>query len=335
MSTKKTLLATLMATTLLFSANVNAEDVIEETLDVAPAASAETGNFAFTEAPTATETTDTTVSLTWEALEDTIGYIVSYGETSVESSEGEIEFYDMESEDLIELNEYMLDWLTPNTTYYIAVTAVDQNGNETEFSPELEITTAAEWEAVMAEETPAVEEDVKDTEEVAQEESEEIAPLTILSVEAALEDQIKLSFNKALDNSEEAVREFSVTDKSTGEEVMVADTTLDETSTAVMINLESNLSTNAEYQVVVIALEAQDGTNIEAGVEWMRSFTTPAQLNSAEMPQEEEIVVEEPEVDLNAAPDEAEKLPQTGAEEVIVLFLAMILGGLVFMRKRA
>ena len=72
----------------------------------------------------------------------------------------------------------------------------------------------------------------------------------------------------------------------------------------------------------------------------MRSFTTPAELQEKQETVAPTVV--EPEVDLNAAPaapaapkTAPKKLPQTGAEEVIVLMLALVLSGLVFMRRKA
>lgn len=336
MNTKNTIIAGLLATGMLFTANVNAEEaaaeVAKEETPVVVSAALEAKEFAFTKAPESKETKDTRVTLTWDALDDALGYIVSYGETSLEKSNGEVEFYDKETEDLIESNETTIDGLTVNTTYYFVVTAIDKNGNETKFSPELELKTAETGAAVAAaepkaeEETPAVEAEPK----------AEAAALEIAAVEASLNNQIKIKFNKALENSADAVREFKVLEKVSQIELNISKVTLEEDSMTLSLDLAGVLKTNAEYDVTVIALNAQDGTNIEAGVEGMRSFTTPWELKEKE--EEAAPAVVEPEVDLNAAPaakPEAKKLPQTGAEEVVVLFLALILSGLVFMRRKA
>jgi len=323
MNTKNTIIAGLLATGMLFTANVNAEEVAaevaKEETPVVVSAAPEAKEFAFTKAPESKETKDTSVTLTWDALDDALGYIVSYGETSVEKSNGEVEFYDKETEDLIESNETTIDGLTANTTYYFVVTAIDKNGNETKFSPELELKTAETGAAVAAAEPKA-----------------EAAALEIAAVEASLNNQIKIKFNKALENSADAVREFKVLEKVSQIELNISKVTLEEDSMTLSLDLAGVLKTNAEYDVTVIALNAQDGTNIEAGVEGMRSFTTPWELKEKE--EEAAPAVVEPEVDLNAAPaakPEAKKLPQTGAEEVVVLFLALILSGLVFMRRKA
>jgi LPXTG-motif cell wall-anchored protein len=149
---------------------------------------------------------------------------------------------------------------------------------------------------------------------------------------------MEITFNKYLDNSEAAVREFKVSDKNTGEEIAVEDSRLTNNDMTVIVDLAGELKTDSEYNLTVIPLNAKDGSNIEAGVEGTRSFVTPLELftrvetDEPEAPKDE---VVEPEVELNAAPAQAKNLPQTGAQEVIVLFLAMALAGLIFVRRKA
>jgi len=153
---------------------------------------------------------------------------------------------------------------------------------------------------------------------------------------------MEVTFNKYLDDSKEAVREFKISDKASGEEVEVESTRLTNDGMTVIIDLSGELKTENEYDLTVIALNGKDGSNIEAGVEGTRSFVTPAELFTRVATEEPEApkvdtpeTVVEPEVELNAAPAAAKKLPQTGAEEVIVLFLAIVLAGLIFVRKKA
>jgi len=334
MKTKNTIITWILATTLLLTANVNAEELAqnsEETLSVVSTEEVVLNEFAFSNAPEAGETTDTTVDLSWEKLDGALYYVVSYGEISVEKSEWKVEFYDNEIGEWIETNEFKVQELIPNTTYYFAVTAIDENGNETKFSPELELTTEA---------ASVSEEGVLTGEDVNTEENAEVKALEISNVEVASIDQLKVTLNKELDDSAEAIREFRIIEKMTTDEIMVSTTELSEDKISLVLNLDGELKTESEYELTVLALNAKDGTNIESWVEGIRSFTTPAVLNT---------VFEPTDVELNAAPEEvstedtvsevkevqAKKLPQTWAEEVVVLFLALILSGLVFIRKRA
>jgi len=167
MNTKNKIIVAVMATTLSFAMNVNAQEVAKETAEK-PAAAAETKEFAFTKAPELKEKTESTVTLTWEELPDALGYVVSYGEISVENSNGEIEVYENEAPDLIEGTEHTIKALIPGKTYYFALTAIDKNAEETKFSPELKV--VMNGEAPVKEEAPAEEKAEESKEEVKAEE---------------------------------------------------------------------------------------------------------------------------------------------------------------------
>lgn len=338
MNTKNKILVAVMATTLSFTMGVNAEEVANKTAENNVSA-VETKEFAFTASPEVKEKTDSTVTLTWEELPDALGYVVSYGEISVEKSNGEFEVYEKEAPDLIEGNEHTIEALVSGKTYYFAVTAIDKNAQETKFSPELEVVMDGEApvkeEASIEENVEETKEEVKATEEI---KTNNAWALEISNIKTIFNNQMEITFNKYLDNSEAAVREFKVSDKNTGEEIAVEDSRLTNNDMTVIVDLAGELKTDSEYNLTVIALNAKDGSNIEAGVEGTRSFVTPLELftrvetDEPEAPKDE---VVEPEVELNAAPAQAKNLPQTGAQEVIVLFLAMALAGLIFVRRKA
>ncbi len=75
--------------------------------------------------------TDTSLKITWDEVDDSLGYYIYYSEES--STDWT---YENEWTDLIDDTSYKIEWLTPDKNYYIAIT-VDEDWNHETNSEEL------------------------------------------------------------------------------------------------------------------------------------------------------------------------------------------------------
>lgn len=296
-------------------------------------------------APILSSPTENTLSIDWDDVEGALGYYIYYSKDS-----GVTDGYDFEWVDLIESSETILENLEKNTAYYVAVTVVDDNGNESQFSPEASFTTGMLSPAVANSAAFALE------------------GVTVLSA-----NQIELSFNALLDDSDDAVRELRIVEKQSWSEVFVSETVLNNTDSMKLIaTTDTDLVEAAQYDLTIISIEDMDKNNIESGIDGITTFVVPTLLTSSNE-QIGEALVEVVDVttevmpDLDAAgtdtmskQDEASKvgqvlsdeeiaktaelaaqgneaLPETGSEAILLLLLAIILWwGLFFLNaKRA
>jgi len=219
-------------------------------------------DFEFTNAPLLVEKTESSVKLEWEKIDWAIWYLVSYGKISWI----ETEIYENEWDEVIEWTSTEISWLDSSTKYYFSLTAIDEEANETPYSPELEVTTS-----------------------MSEEEKNEVSnQLAVKDVEVIYSDKIKVIFTRDLDTSVEAVREFKIQDKDWVEsEVFVKSNELTK-SNELDLKLESYLSTSTEYNFTIISLADFEWNLVESWVNISSTFLTSSELFPE--PEAEEIV---------------------------------------------
>ncbi len=290
-------------------------------------------------APTLKSNTSTTLTIEWQEAEDALGYYVYYDTTT-----GETAGYENESAELIDGTEYTIEWLTEDTDYYVALTAINIDGEESLFSPEAILKTAgweSNWELFALE-----------------------------SVEATAIDTLTLTFNSIVDDSSDSDREFLILNGITGEEVFVTASTVDENDGSKLdIILDRDLILGDNYDFTTISIVDAEGRNIESGIDAITNFQVPtafetlepvlasagdvpeslpiepgpieSQTQSEPEPISQEIATtggnsvtlvstDDIEKNVEVAAKKTEELPQTGAEHILLLLLALILGFGVF-----
>lgn len=337
LTTKTTLSAITLTAMALMPLSANAEEVAPVTTEANTAGiEAVTTTEAptqFTKAPVAVETTDTSVKLEWEALEGAALYVLYYDTESKADSTEEFVTYANESEDVILENKYEVTGLEAGKTYYFMVEAYDDNSELLGESPEATVELVSE-EKVTEEAT---------TEEVAAEK------LAIELASASYLNEVKVTLNKEIDV--DAERLFKVSDLN-GEELPVAESYVD--GKTVTIVLDAEMQTTTEYELTAISLTDVDGAVIEEGVSGTFTFVTPEtleprQLNSAPEEPEEKVIEEtttpeepkeepkkeEPKEEPTVEIEDVKTLPETGAEEMLVLMLAVLLAGYAMQRRKA
>jgi hypothetical protein len=227
------------------------------------------------------------------------------------------------------------------------VEAYDDNSEVLASSPEAKITLQAETVEVKQTETDVEE---KAEEVVVEEENVETPALAIESANATYLNELKVTFNNELDASGDNL--FKVADLS-GEELPVAEVNIED-KTATLV-LDSEMLTSTEYEVVAISVSDKSGNQIEEGVSGTFTLLTPEileprvldaapeevkeVLEETTAPEEvkeeikEEVVVEESKEEVKI--EDAKELPQTGAKEIIILMMALLLAGVVMQRRQA
>jgi len=301
-------------------------------------------------------TSDTSIQIDWEDVDNVLWYYIYYGENSWIWGD-----YDVEWVDLIEASEFTLEELQAETRYYIAVTAVDDTGSESVKSPELEATTLSAGSEAQA------------------------VSLRIVEANVVDDTSIEMIFSLDMESWSNAQRQFIIENVDSGEEIWVdiSDVVPGKPQNILAI-LDSKLQSNSQYKITVIDVRDKDGNTIESWIDAFVNFTTPAaftnvlesawpqqdtpsnETNEEDQPienisinsdtstnQELETVTNTQNVPqgnnagttisneeiaantLNAAADN-DKLPQTGPEHWILLLIAVMLStGLFYKFKRS
>lgn len=297
----------------------------------------------------------TSIEIDWQDVPDVLWYYIYYWESSWVSDDYEIEWVD-----LIENSEYELIDLNPETRYYIAITAVDDTGSESEKSPELEALTLSAWTESQA------------------------VSLRIMSANIIDDTSIEMEFSLDMETWSSAQRQFIIENNDTGEEIWVdiSDVVPGKPRNVLAI-LDGTLQSNSQYKITVLDIRDKDGNTIESWIDALINFTTPevfaTELESAGTSQEE-VQVDDTNIDdqeedaqieeniadveildentnleaawplgnnagttisnedlsgntLNAAA-ENDKLPQTGPEHWILLLVGVMLSTGVFYRMK-
>jgi len=284
-----------------------------------------------TKAPTLKSSSTTSLTIEWDTVPDALWYYVYYGKTSWEKS-----WYDTQGVDLLEETTYTIEWLDEATTYFVAFTAVDINGDESLFSPELEEKTQW-WENVKT--------------------------FALESINATSQKEITLTFNTPLDDKEWAEREFLIMNNTTEEEAFVENSTIDEENPSkLVLSLDRKLVLWDSYSFTILSLVSKDGKNIESWIDALTKFQVPAkfeeeqpevELNSAWANTEEKEenvnteensagtsgkIISKDKVEKNTAvaAKKSNKLPQTWPDHILLIVIALLLGVVIFgyMRRK-
>ena len=194
----------------------------------------------------ALESSDTTISLDWDDTTDAMWYYIYYG-TKTRGEDG----YEVEGIDLIEESDVILTSLSSETNYYIAVSAVDEFGSESDYSVELEQSTLKQWA------------------------SSEISGFRITWVEVVDETTLEFFFTTTLDSSPSATRTFILEEKDSWEEISIDLSQVNENNKQNVIALLGEaLKSDTEYKVTVLEIRDNNGNTIESWIDAFVGFTT-------------------------------------------------------------
>lgn len=283
--------------------------------------------------------TNNSITLAWDKMDDALAYDIYYYDSEWLED-------DISTIDLIEENTIVINWLDSGKTYYFRVVAYDDSGETWKFSEELSFDL--KWGS----------DEVKPTNDEPVSKDDFI----LKTVKLLTYDKISLEFSSDLDPSEEAVREFKI---SNTEDIFdtfdVIETKLDEENNSILeLFLDKELVIWNEYEVVIVAIESETGENIESWIDNSETIfvdnieenneTTEVELNSAwtendnttqnnDVKEKETSVVwtniEASEIENTTlwAASNQEKLPNTWPEHILMLVLSVILWALIFVFK--
>lgn len=271
-------------------------------------------------APRLVKKTADSVVLEWDAVASASAYIVKYSKTSVASSTDPNAQYDNETDQVTTTGAVITklsstnENLTPATSYYFSVVAIDKDGKESDtFSDELMVTTESVEMTTASGDTAAVALAIKDL--------------------VVLDDRtLSLSFNADLSIDPVSVKIIKTSDNST---ITVGTVVQDQTVlNTVMITTLSALNPASSYTLTVLSAKDTLGNTIQEGVSGLKEFTTA-----------ETLVASVPEVALTSASStgtlsgavspEAATQVATGAKENLIVLAALLLSlGIVYIYRR-
>jgi hypothetical protein len=285
-----------------------------------------------------------TLKVSWDSLTDASWYYVYYSKESWG--------YDMQIDDIIEWNSAAIKNLDADTTYYISVTSVDLNWDESANSTELVAKTKI-WEK-----------------------SKFFPPLSLEGTKTVSFTEVELTFSNKLSDNPEYVREFKVVNKSDSlDELSVIKTELDaDDKKKLVLTFDRNALPHWEYELTVLDLKDENDSSIESWIDGISSFTMPEKFEvkvepepvveeEEKVPESEEIIPDNEEVvadndekqEFNSAgpvddkvswaslgekdiekntvseSKKVDKLPKTWAGHVLIIVLAFALAGLLFL----
>lgn len=206
---------------------------------------------------------DTSINITWQEVPDVLWYYIYYWKSTGSWSD-----YDIEWVDLIEENNYILTDLQAETQYYIALTAVDETGSESDKSPELEAFTLSAWS-----------------------ESQELS-LRIISTKVIDDTSIEMEFSLDMESWSNALRQFIIENIDSGQQIWVdiSDVVPGKPKNILAI-LDGKLLPNSQYKVTVLDIRDINGNTIESWIDSFANFMTPkifaTELESAWASQQE------------------------------------------------
>ncbi len=195
----------------------------------------------------------TGVNLSWAESTDSIIYLVYYSLT-----EDMVSWSSMET-DYIEWTTTKVSNLEEGQTYYFTVVWIDENWVESDFS-----------EKVMIDYNNSTDNQNID--------------FVLEWVTVINESKIEADFSLELDNSENAIREFKITNKNDNlDTIEVISTQLNESdSSKLEIDLETNIVAWEQYEFVVIAVNSKTGKNIESWIDSIETFSIQDEVNESE-----------------------------------------------------
>ena len=279
-------------------------------------------------------TSDSSITLSWDAVENAFMYYVYYGTESAQVSN-----YDSQT-DFIDGTSTEVTGLESGTTYYFTAVAIDENGEESMYSSEVSATVG--WAATN---NDTVEEN-----------------FILEWVEIKWSNKIALDFSSPLEAGEDAIREFKITNKNDSlDSFEVVESEIDEEdNTMLEVTLDRDVEIGNEYDIVIIAINSAAWSTIESGIDSSETLVV-SEIPEEEM--EEEMVqidapvettaddMNEENSDMNAASDgptweliaaetventtlsvaeNNDSLPKTGPEHIFILILSIILTFSIF-----
>lgn len=196
----------------------------------------------------AVSVSDTSIEINWSDVSEVLWYYIYYGKQTGEWSD-----YDIEGVDLIEESNFSLNNLEPETSYYIAITAVDDTGSESSKSPELEVKTLSTGEESQA------------------------LNLRIIEAQAIDDTSVEMTFSLDMEAWSNAGRQFIIENVTTWQEIWVdiSDVIPGEPRNILAI-LDGKLLPNTQYKITVLDIRDKDGNTIESWIDAFVNFTTPA-----------------------------------------------------------
>lgn len=211
------------------------------------------------------KTTDSVV-LEWDSVPAASAYIVKYSKTSVANSKDPTAQYDNETDQVTTTGAVITklsstnEKLTPATSYYFSLVAIDKDGKESDtFSDELMVTTEALGMTTSSGATTAA--------------------LAIKELVVSDDRTLSLSFNSNL--SADPIR-IKITKTSDNSDVSVGTVIQDPTNpAAVVITTLSTLSPASSYTLTVLSAKDSLGNNIQEGVSGLKEFTTTETLKAS------------------------------------------------------
>lgn len=289
--------------------------------------------FSFTKSPEVSTETSSWVTISWEKLPWSTWYLVMYWTKSWSGW-----MYESELPDLTDGTWATIPNLQSWKTYYIAVSAFDSEFNEVS-SPEL-VYTVWKW-AVAQNKAPVTSAVTPVVETTSMQATDTASKFTMNKVEVVSATELKVSFSNDLNVT--WTNEFLLTPRDNKAlEVKVLEVK-PETSKDLVLVLASALDPSKEYELVAVSVTDKSWNSIETWVDWMVSFSTPADFSSADVElnsasteamNSQNSTMENVWAPVTEVATNAEKLPQTWPREVMILALAFLLGlALVLVRK--
>lgn len=191
----------------------------------------------FENAPKLISSTDSSLNISWEKIDNADWYYVYYSEKSWSNYKTYWDVY--------EDTKATLSWLKPSTSYYIVVAYIDKTTNEEwPFSPEWTFNTK----------------------------NNDDEKFTLDEVKVINASNLELSFNSSLDKTPSALKEFKIT-QNNKEVIEVKEVIINEEDDKKLNLILNNKFKKGEYKITVIYLTDSLWRNIEEWINWELKFT--------------------------------------------------------------
>lgn len=296
-----------------------------------------------TSKPKVVKQSDTSLSIEWNPVQNAAGYRVKYDTRSIENAtDPTLNYTNISS--IVTTTGTTIDNLKPNTNYYFSIVSLDASGSEAEFdSPELSVafngtlsgvTTTGATTAVSTTSTTATQ-----------------SVLSIANVRVFDNKHIAVDFSTLL--AKDTAPKLSITKSSDNSNVEVANVKIDLfDNKRAIVDLSGALSANTAYTIRVISAKTASNISIADTANVSKDFTTSkdiidATAGSLNAPSNPNAVsatgnvltgstassgsTASGAVKTNQAP---QKLPNTGASDVVLLLLFLTVSGLIFSMKK-
>lgn len=280
-------------------------------------------------APRLMKKTSDSVTLEWDKVPGASAYIVKYSKTSVATSKDPNAQYDNETDAITATGVVITklstsnEKLTPATSYYFSVVAIDSTGKESDtFSDEAAVTTDASGMTASSgtTATPAL--------------TTSATALAIKDVVVSDDKTLSLSFNSNL--STDPVR-VKITKTSDNSDIAVGSVVADAANpNTVTITTLVPLTAASSYTLTVLAAKDTMGNNVQEGVSGIKEFTTTEALKvtTPALTAAPAMAASGATLSGAVATEGATKVA-TGAKENIIVFAALLLSlGIVYIYRR-